>query len=196
MPFKNPNAKTCAITGSDKACVSVEADGRLNGGWGSKHDTINFIGLDGLPEGLKPGDHICDEAVDRLVAEGKIAAYASDRYGAIAASPMVLKAAFPIDRDYAEKGFAKLKAGQITASKFLGLFLDTRQTPDTATLAILDVLVEAATGKAPGVDELLAPWLHQRQLRNALDACLGGKPQIEGADDPLHGVELHIIDRT
>jgi hypothetical protein len=194
MSNNNPNAGVCALTGAENACVFVEPDGTLEGAFGSKHDTVRFVWLDGQPETLAAGNKLCDAAVDQLLAEGKIEAFDSHINGPMPVTPAAFRAAFAIERQHAAKLISQMLSGALTARQALSALLDTGSVPDAFSLALLDVLVETAGLTAPGAGEWLEPWLVQRRLRNTVLAALQADSQPEDDNSPIQGSPLKIVD--
>ena len=182
----NPNEGVCALTGKPGACVDVEADGTLEGAYGSSYDTVRFVWM-------RAGDKLCDEAVAGLVAEGAVAPFGSRMSGPLAVAPEVFRRAFAVERGRAAELARKAVSSELPPGRALAALLDTRGTPNPFALALLDALLEAASGAAPGVDALLAPWLEQRRLRNEVAAGLDFD-HFEGADDPVGGSQLRVVD--
>lgn len=152
----------CAITGDSASCT-IEPAGLIDCGYGSRYDTSQFVFLGECP--VTPPAWISDQLIEQWLAEGRIAPY----------QPLKDRDLLPLDRKVFKMAFGaeRRQAGDLTAllaagnQHALGSLVDSKHLPDPVILARLDVLIEALTGKAPGLDAMLHPWSKQAKAFDA-----------------------------
>jgi hypothetical protein len=134
------------------------------------------------------GDGVSDQIIDQWLADGRIALYQRLMDSELPPlNPEVFKAALDVERRNAVDLVATLADGKYHV---LGSLVDSKRPPDPMFLARLDLLIEAATGKAPGLEALLRPWSKQVKAlaefieeRNGAPIAYGDLGELQVDDD-------------